>query len=80
MKSSLIYAIVASAFTVSAAAQTQPHSNLNLRAPATPLVVHDPYFSIWSNADRVTDGPTRHWTGARQELAGVVRIDGKVYR
>ena len=51
-----------------------------LRAPATPLVVHDPYFSVWSMADKLTDGPTRHWTGVEQPMNGVVRVGGKSFR
>ena len=64
----------------SVALLAQPDTAAELRAPATPLVVHDPYFSIWSNSDRLTGGPTRHWTGVPQPLTGFVRVDGKTYR
>src|SRR5436305_6643370 len=52
----------------------------DLRPPATPLVVHDPYFSIWSMSDNLADEPTKHWTGAVHSLCSLVRIDGKTYR
>ncbi|HEX3893422.1 MAG TPA: DUF4965 domain-containing protein [Terracidiphilus sp.] len=50
------------------------------RAPATPLITHDPYFSIWSTTDQLTGSDTTHWTGAPQPIVSIARIDGKPFR
>lgn len=49
------------------------------KAASVPLVLHDPFFSVWSSADHLNDKDTVHWSGVRQKLLGIVEIDKKPY-
>ena len=53
---------------------------MQLRAPSYPLITIDPFFSVWSPADRLTDVDTAHWTGYTNAILGTAEIDGKPYR
>jgi hypothetical protein len=50
------------------------------RPPAVPLVVHNPFLSIWSCADNLSDDVTRHWTKHAESLDSLIRVDAKSYR
>ncbi|HYF50914.1 MAG TPA: DUF4965 domain-containing protein [Planctomycetota bacterium] len=57
-----------------------PLRNETFRPPAVPLVACDPFFSIWSFADKLTDAKTTHWTGSNMPLCSMLRVDGKTFR
>lgn len=84
MKRVLMSLAVALCFAFVAKAQTAelftPYKATSLRLPSVPLVVSDPYFSIWSPYNTLNEGTTRHWTNDEKPLEGILRVDGKNYR
>ncbi|EDM35186.1 glutaminase [Pedobacter sp. BAL39] len=50
------------------------------KAPAYPLITHNPNFSIWSSTDGLNESATQHWTGADHSLLGMISVDGNLYR
>ena len=51
-----------------------------VRPPSIPLAVRSPYLSTWLPATDLAATAPQFWTGAARGLAGLIRIDGRVYR
>ena len=83
MKKKIIFSAAMLFMTIAAKAQNAglflPYQTTDLRVPSVPLVVNDPYFSIWSPYDQLNEGITRHWTNDEKPLGGWLRVDGKTY-
>lgn len=80
-KTKMLLALLA--YGLSAVAQTaevfRPYQETDLRLPSVPLLVSDPYFSIWSPYNELNEGTTRHWTNDEKPLQGWLRVDGVTY-
>lgn len=49
------------------------------RAASVPIILHDPYFSIWSGTDKLYESDTVHWCGKRQRIRGYLTVDGETF-
>jgi hypothetical protein len=50
-----------------------------VRPPSIPLAVRSPYLSTWLPSTVLTGAVPQFWNGAGRGLAGLIRIDGRLY-
>lgn len=76
--------LIALAFVFTADAQNydifKPYKESSLRLPSNPILMNDPYWSVWSPFDHLYDGFTQHWARYKKPLNGILRVDGVNYR
>ena len=53
---------------------------MKLRPPAIPIITIDPYFTVWSPSNVLTDTDLIHWSAKPNRIKGHVTIDGEKYR
>ena len=75
-----VAAAAVTSIAASAPAVAAPDTATQFRPPAVPLVTFNPYLSVWSEADHLTDKNTQHWTHHEHSLVSLIRVDGQAYR
>src|SRR4051812_5841947 len=80
LKAIQVFCSITVAAVLSAGPPASSQQSPDFRPPATPLVTHSPYFSVWEMNDTTTGDWSKHWTGRVQAICGQARIDGKAYR
>lgn len=53
---------------------------MKMRPPATPIITIDPYFTIWSPSNTLTDTDLQHWSAKPNRIKGDVTVDGEAFR
>ena len=50
-----------------------------MHLPSYPLITVDPYFSIWSRNNNLSEGDTELWCGMKKRLTGLITVDSVTY-
>lgn len=78
------FMVLSNSFAFVAGQVDKPTQNQNLmdgfRPPAVPLIVFDPFMSIWSMSDNLYDSWPQLWCGKIKAIIGAIMIDGKAFR